>query len=153
MTDAQGQTAGAKRSRILGSIFARTPRDTSASSDPRFNFTGDQSIPKLKDPQQPPGWRDVTARLARETLAESICRRFFVPAEARAAGTVVPEGSLITAGQRLEALSTQGESAPGNQNNVAALAKASAHPASGKRTGTSESAGARLRSQLTAKAA
>lgn len=122
MTNTQGQASRAKRSRILSSIFARTPRDTAASSE-RQPLESRLESTTQKQPARsaaPAGWRDVTARLSRETMAEGICARFF--AGGRAA-KVSPEAEFMTAGQRLQALSAETELASlGHQNLSAMLA-------------------------------
>ena len=120
MTNTQGQARRAKRSRLLSSIFARTPRDTAASSE-RQPLESCLESTTQKQPARaiaPAGWRDVTARLSRETMAEGICARFFT---AGRAANVSPEAEFMSAGQRLQALSAEAEPSDLGQQNLSAL--------------------------------
>lgn len=156
MTYSQGQERRAKRSRILGSIFARTPRDTPASQDRAASVHYRPSdVSTLRYTQtKPAGWRDVTARLARETLAESLCSRFFTREEnlAAAAREGKPEASFMTAGQRLQALSKDAERSNAGHQSLAAVLEASAGAGS-REAEDAESVGAPLQSLITAEAA
>jgi len=156
MTYAQGQTSRAKRSRLLGSIFARTPRDTSASSDERPELGRQTSVSSSKRSNaevKPNGWRGVTVRHARETLAERICGRFFASSASCGITTIteVPEPEFVTAGQRLQALSGHADPAPVGQQNLAAILNASALSAAA--VPADEDGAAPAEAGLTAKAA
>ncbi|MFP4537693.1 MAG: hypothetical protein ACLFPA_05275 [Dichotomicrobium sp.] len=103
---------------------------------------------------KPAGWRDVTARLARETLAESLCSRFFAREQTPAAAHEgAPEAGFATAGQRLQALSKDAERSNAGHQSLAAVLEASACGAGIHEAEDAESAGAPLQSLLTAEAA
>lgn len=120
MTNTQGQASRAKRSRILSSIFDRTPRDTGASSErqPLASHLEPTTQKRPARSASPAGWRDVTTRLSRETMAEGICARFFT---AGRTANVSPEAEFMTAGQRLQALSADAEPASLGHQNLSAL--------------------------------
>lgn len=157
MTYSQGQDRRAKRSRILGSIFARTPRDTPASHEraASVQYRPSHASTLRYTQTKPAGWRDVTARLARETLAESLCSRFFARERSLAAPAHegAPEAGFATAGQRLQALSKDAERSNAGHQSLAAVLEASACGAGIHEAEDAESAGAPLQSLLTAEAA
>lgn len=157
MTYSQGQERRAKRSRILGSIFARTPRDTPVSQGRAASVQHRPSnVSTLKYTQTTPvGWRDVTARIARETLAESLCSRFFTREQnfAAAVHEGTPEAGFMTAGQRLQALSKDAERSDAGHHGLAAVLEASSCSAGSHEVQDAERAGASLQSLLTAEAA
>lgn len=153
MTYAQGQATRANRSRILGSIFSRTPRDTSASSDNRPDLRRQPSRTAGRNDAQtrPSNWRDVTTRHARETLAERICARFFSHGAAATSRSREPE--FATAGQRLQALSGAADVAAVRQQNLAAILDATAQNARFAAAAQDENGEAQTHADLTAKAA
>lgn len=152
MTYAQGQATPANRSRILGSIFARTPRDTSDFSDHRPDPRRQPSRASSRNNThaRPSNWRDVTTRQVRETLAERICARFF--SRGAAAAAVSQEREFVTAGQRLQALSGAEDVAPAGQQNLAAILDATAQNARAA-AAQDENGKAQRHAALTAKAA
>jgi len=149
MTNTQGQASRAKRSRILNSIFARTPRDTAASSERQPLESRLESTTQRQPAQSaaPAGWRDVTARLSRETMAEGICARFFT---AGRTAKVSPEAEFMTAGQRLQALSAEVEPASLGQQNLSALLVT---PVRGAQIGHADGTDAQQEDCVTAEAA
>ncbi len=156
MTIAQGQATQANRSRILRSIFARTPRDTSASTHARPDMGDEPSTtsPRRERHAHPTGWRDVATRHARETLAERVCARFFTRGVQTAAA--LPKGTqpaeFATAGQRLQMLSRDTDAASVGHQNLAAILAASAQ-SSGSDVNSDDNGKPRADAGLTAKAA
>lgn len=156
MTIAQGQATQANRSRILRSIFARTPRDTSASTRARPEMGNEPSTTSSSAEKHAPvtGWRGVATRHARETLAERICARFFTRSvqAAAASPTETQPAEFTTAGQRLQTLSSDADTANVGPQNLAAILDASTR--SGAAVVNDEGdAKARAEAGLTAKAA
>jgi len=153
MTNTQGHGRRAKRSRILGSIFARAPHEAPAASQDRADRPCHApNLPKRATTQSPAaGWRDVAARAARETLADRLCARFFAGRQTQAA--LASQTEFVSAGQRLQSLcSHAGEADIGHQN-VAALLEARARPSGAEAEQDGDTAGASLQAVLTAKAA
>jgi len=107
MTNAQGQTIRANRSRILTSIFARNPRDTSASATAQACTRSQPSrVSEHNEARsKPANWRDVATRHSRESLAERLCARFFIREAQRTKAAQAHEAEFPTAGQRLQSLS------------------------------------------------
>ncbi len=159
MTHTQGQHGRQRRrSRLLGSIFSQAPDSAHANTTPRSGKPAreDASCQPPKSPVKLRSWRDVTARLARETLAERICTRFFTqPAEQRAVKTdVSAEVEFVSAGQQLQSLSQDGAHVEAENQCLAAIADASAD-SSGRAhsAATKPVVSASLRSGVTAQAA
>jgi hypothetical protein len=127
MTYAQGQTTRPRRSRILGSIFARTPRDIHASPDEQSDLQRQPSTSPNRTGAraQPAGWRGITTRHARETLAERICGRFFARSDASDASSK-PQAGFVSAGQHLQALGESSSITPVEARNLAAILDAAA---------------------------
>lgn len=153
MTIAQGQATRANRSRILGSIFARSPRDTFASCDARAHPRHEPSCsPAHQDAHaRPTGWRDVAKRHARETLAERICARFFSHSAQSARATA--EAGFASAGQRLQALSGEADASAVGQQNLAAILDASASTAAAAVDAERDAGAMPARADITKKAA
>jgi len=157
MTYAQARTHRANRSRILGSIFARTPRDTFASSE-------EHQFPRQEPSASPTqsettghraGWREVASRNARETMAERLCARFFAHGGQRGASKRAdgPDGDFASPGQHLQALSGYAENASVGQQNLAAILEASTRGGGAKAGPAEESHEAAVQTDLTARAA
>jgi hypothetical protein len=157
MTYAQARTHRANRSRILGSIFARTPRDTSASSEERQDPRQEKSASPIQSETtgHRAGWRDVASRNARETMAERLCARFFAHGGQRGASKLAEgtDADFASAGQHLQALSGDTENASVGQQNLAAILEASTR-GGGVNTGAADdSHEAAVQTDLTARAA
>jgi hypothetical protein len=107
MTNAHGHSIKANRSRLLTSIFARNPRDTSASATAHFcTRSQPTSVSERTEARATPtGWRDVATRHTRESLAERLCARFFTREAKATSALQAHEADFPTAGQRLQSLS------------------------------------------------
>jgi len=109
MTNAQSQANPARRSRILTSIFARTPRDMIriGQNDSGTRHRAAASAHLNTRRPQAETWREVANGAARQSLAEKLCTWFFGAADADgpALGESAVAREFMTAGQCLESLS------------------------------------------------
>jgi len=141
-----------KRSRLLGSIFAPAPQSEPLSGA----RCGTNKTPRTTGkPARNYGWRNVTASLARAEMADDICTRFFADPRQDdrdfCAGRL--DGGMVTAGQRLQALSTERHEGELSGIDLAALLRSAGRDAGAATAAQSESVGASLQSLQTAKAA
>lgn len=151
-----------KRSRLLGSIFAPAPHSAPLSGETQngahrgshMTTCAGIAVEKRKTAKRH-GWRDVTASLTRAEIAESICTRFFAAPRQDdrevCAGRL--DGGMATAGQRLQALSTERQEGELTGIDLAALLRGLGRDAKAAAASQAESAGASLQSLQTAKAA
>lgn len=146
-----------RRSRLLGSIFASAPKSAPLSGE-RRKVAHCESTTKpatRHNPASRASWRDVTAALMRSDMAEDICTRFFAepPQDDRdnCAGRL--DGGMVTAGQRLQALSNGRAVDAESGIHTSALAHLGGEQADATAGQHPESAGAGLQSLLSAKAA
>ncbi len=146
-----------RRSRLLGSIFAPAPHSAPLAGE-QPSSTSRGRNPASRTAAQPSGlkgWRDVTASLERAEMAEGICARFFAepPYDARQACVGRLDGGMVTAGQRLQALSTERHEGELSGIDLAALLRGVARGGDSTVAPQPQSAGASLQSLVTAKAA
>lgn len=145
-----------KRARLLGSIFAPAPHSAPLSGEPGGTYCGTGKSPRISSRKiSIGGWRDVTAGLARAEMAEDICSRFFTepPQDSRDVCAGRLDGGMATAGQRLQALSTERHEGELSGIDLPALLCGVAREADRVAASQPESAGASLQSLLTARAA
>jgi hypothetical protein len=147
------------RSRLLGSIFAPAPHSASLMGEqPSGASCGLNPSPMPRTAarsSEQKGWRDVTASLERAEMAEGICTRFFAdpPYDAQEACSGRLDGGMATAGQRLQALSTERHEGELSGIDLAALLRGVARGAESTVAPQPQSAGAYSQSLVTAKAA
>lgn len=151
-----------KRSRLLGSIFAPAQYNSPLSGDQLggarcdTHLTSRTSNPATaRKPVKRHGWRDVTASPARAEIAKSICSRFFADPrqDDRDVCAGRRDGGMATAGQRLQALSSERQEGELSGIDLAALLRDFAGDARAAAASQAENAGASFQSLETAKAA
>ncbi len=149
VSDARHDRQG-RRARLLDSIFSHQRR-----AAPLSGALQQQADPRPAQRPGPQGWRDVTAALFRGDIAQRLCSRFFCepPHDVRDSCAGRLDGGMVTAGQRMQALSDQRLSGQPDSAEAASLLRAAACEGQAAAEQNVQSAGATLQSLLTVRAA